>query len=133
MAKVICMLGKKAGRLLVVDREENNKRGQARWRCVCKCGNEPIVEGNNLRNGTTVSCGCFRREIFERQHERSLSHGYGRRGKRPRIYSAWKNARHHGKTQLDFLEFLQQQRMKEEWTCSPKTSTGTNLNRALPT
>ncbi len=117
MAKLVCMLGKKAGRLLVVDREENNKRGQARWRCVCKCGNEPIVEGNNLRNGNTISCGCFRQEIFERQHERSLIHGYSRRGKTSKTYYAWKNARHHGKTQLDFPKFLQQQSVKEETPC----------------
>src|SRR5947207_2921644 len=114
MAKVICMLGEKAGRLLVVDREENNKRGQARWRCVCDCRNECVVIGNNLRNGNTVSCGCFQKETIEKQHKLSLTHGYGRRGKRPKIYSAWKNARHHGKTQLDFLEFLQQQSKKKE-------------------
>ena len=112
MAKVICMLGKIAGRLLVLDREANNKRGQARWRCVCECGNECVVLGSNLRNGNTVSCGCFRQEIFERQHERSLKHGYNRRGKTSKTYYRWKNARHWGKTQLDFLGFLQQQRTK---------------------
>src|ERR1700676_31008 len=112
MAKLFCMLGKKVGRLLVVDREENNKRGQARWRCVCDCGKESIVLGAHLRNGNTVSCGCFQQETIEKQHERSLIHGYGRRGKRPKIYYAWKNARHHGKTQLDFPEFLQQQSVK---------------------
>src|SRR5260370_42688457 len=98
MAKLICMLGKKVGRLLVVDRETNTKIGQARWRCICVCGKESIVLGAHLRNGNTVSCGCFQKETIEKQHAATLTHGYGRRGKRPKIYSSWKNARHQKKT-----------------------------------
>lgn len=28
------------------------------WFCVCLCGNIVLVEGSDLRRGTTLSCGC---------------------------------------------------------------------------
>lgn len=33
-----------------------------RWRCVCDCGNETIVDTRNLLTGHTKSCGCKRYE-----------------------------------------------------------------------
>lgn len=32
------------------------------WRCKCDCGNEIVVKGTNLRDGTTKSCGCIQKE-----------------------------------------------------------------------
>ena len=32
------------------------------WNCLCECGNERVVEGKSLRQGTSVSCGCFNKE-----------------------------------------------------------------------
>ena len=32
-----------------------------RWECVCDCGNIHVVTANNLRNGSTISCGCAHR------------------------------------------------------------------------
>lgn len=29
-----------------------------RWRCICDCGNETIVDTRNLMTGNTRSCGC---------------------------------------------------------------------------
>ena len=51
--------GQKFGRLTVIERAENNKRGQARWRCRCDCGNEVVVVGSFLTSGETKSCGCL--------------------------------------------------------------------------
>ena len=31
-----------------------------RWRCICDCGNETIVDTRNLITGHTKSCGCKR-------------------------------------------------------------------------
>lgn len=28
------------------------------WLCQCKCGNEVVVSGSNLKSGNTKSCGC---------------------------------------------------------------------------
>src|SRR5258708_7290701 len=111
---LIDMSGKTIGRMLVIDRAENTRKGKVCWRCVCKCGTETIVTGSDLRTGNTRSCGCLK---DERTAERSLIHGQGRRKKRTKIYTRWKNLRHIQRTELPFLEFLQQQSTKEETQC----------------
>ena len=62
MCKVKNMIDQKFGRLTVIERRGSNKRGDALWLCKCDCGNEIIVKGSNLRNGTTKSCGCLHKE-----------------------------------------------------------------------
>ncbi len=59
MCKLINLIGKQFTRLTVVKRVENTKWNTTRYLCKCSCGNETIVEGNNLRRGTTKSCGCL--------------------------------------------------------------------------
>ena len=63
MGGVINMLGQRFGRLLVIERLENNARGQARWRCVCDCGEYVDTLGSYLRNGDTKSCGCLSKDL----------------------------------------------------------------------
>lgn len=60
--QLIDMIGKKYGRLTVIARAENSAKGRARWLCKCDCGNEKIVLGKHLRNGSTQSCGCLNKE-----------------------------------------------------------------------
>jgi len=56
--------GHKYGRLTVAKRAENTESGEeARWLCVCECGNERAVRGTSLRNGHTQSCGCLRQAL----------------------------------------------------------------------
>ena len=62
MNKLIDLMGQKFGRLTVIERAENTKDGRAQWKCKCDCGNELIVRGKNLRNGSTKSCGCLQKE-----------------------------------------------------------------------
>lgn len=53
--------GQKFGRLFVVSSAP--KRGHAHaFNCVCECGSETVVLGRHLRDGGTVSCGCYRRQ-----------------------------------------------------------------------
>lgn len=59
MSKFIDVAGQKFGRLVVVERVENDKKGQAMWKCRCECGNECVVAGTYLRKGLTKSCGCL--------------------------------------------------------------------------
>lgn len=33
------------------------------WECKCECGNIFVTSGNNLRDGTTKSCGCLQKEV----------------------------------------------------------------------
>lgn len=40
-----------------------NKRHRSLWRCKCKCGNEKVVVGSELKRGKTKSCGCMNETI----------------------------------------------------------------------
>lgn len=50
--------GQKFGRLIVLQYVGNSKYRNSIWRCKCDCGNYKNVEGRNLCNGATQSCGC---------------------------------------------------------------------------
>jgi len=63
MPSFIDLTKKRFGRLTVIERAENAKCGNIRWRCICDCGNETIPQSVSLRNGTTQSCGCLQKEI----------------------------------------------------------------------
>ena len=56
------MIGKRFGRLTVIEEFASDKRGRY-YRCICDCGNitRPIY-GPSLRLGRTKSCGCIQRE-----------------------------------------------------------------------
>lgn len=63
MGKLIDLTGQRFGRLVVLERAENSKRGNTRWKCKCDCGNERVIEGNALRREHTKSCGCRAKEV----------------------------------------------------------------------
>ena len=59
--------GNKYGRLTVLYRdykeeEKHSTRGSTYWKCKCDCGQEISVLRSSLINGSTKSCGCFRKE-----------------------------------------------------------------------
>lgn len=41
-----------------------DKRGTY-WLCKCECGNETTTRASALINGTTSSCGCYHKEVFQ--------------------------------------------------------------------
>lgn len=51
-------IGMKFGKLTVIERKENDKRGKTRWLCECECGNKKEVSARYLRIGFVTSCGC---------------------------------------------------------------------------
>jgi len=53
------IIGQRFGRLVVLSLEEKRKSGQLVWKCQCDCGNITMVQGCNLKNGHTKSCGCI--------------------------------------------------------------------------
>ena len=59
-ASLISLIGNRYGKLLVIERAENNRFGHVCYRCKCDCGGEAIVDAANLRNGNTNSCGCIK-------------------------------------------------------------------------
>ena len=61
--KQIDLTGRKFGRLEVIERV-----GEAKWRCLCECGNETIVKTGNLTSGGTQSCGCYHKDRTSETH-----------------------------------------------------------------
>lgn len=72
MGKAENLLGQRFGRLVVIERGENTKNGNAQWLCKCDCGNpEPtLVVATNLKSGKTRSCGCLQKEIASITHSK---------------------------------------------------------------
>jgi hypothetical protein len=59
MPKLIDLTDQKFGRLTVNSRSVNCGGGRVAWECLCECGNiVKKVLGQNLKNGSTKSCGC---------------------------------------------------------------------------
>lgn len=65
MGKKVEMIGRRFGRWLVTaETEKRGQKGAIVYHCVCDCGKEKDVNGMNLRNGSSTSCGCYNREII---------------------------------------------------------------------
>lgn len=77
---LINLVGSRFGRLVVSDRAPNKsaRDTNARWNCICDCGNETIAYGQDLRRGKQRSCGCY-------DAEQKLKHGMSAQPE----YRAW--------------------------------------------
>lgn len=86
MAKFTDLTGRKFGSLTVLGMAEDacspNGRVRRRWNCVCDCGTEKTVYGENLTGGKTLSCGCLQRK---RASQVRTKHG----GTDSRLYGVW--------------------------------------------
>lgn len=54
------LAGKRFIRLTAIDIASTNG-GITRWRCLCDCGAEKIVQRGNLTSGAVKSCGCLQK------------------------------------------------------------------------
>lgn len=83
MPKTIEMIGKRFGRLLVIEESGQRIDGQRAWVCRCDCGKitNPI-RGHSLRCGDTTSCGCVHKEKTARTF---TTHGKSN----TRLYNVW--------------------------------------------
>jgi len=52
------LLGKKFGKLIVIERSGTDSKGKPLWKCQCDCEKQTIVRSQNLITGITKSCGC---------------------------------------------------------------------------
>jgi len=87
-AKLIDITGMKFGMLTVVERsEQNTKSREAKWICLCSCGNTTVTRGSKLRNGTVKSCGCLQR-IASIEANTTHNHSYSN------TYKIWSNMIH---------------------------------------
>ncbi len=68
--------GKRFGRLVVLSYAGRDKGNNAKWLCKCDCGNEKVILGVHLQNGTTRSCTCLRKEL---KSNWNITHGQSRK------------------------------------------------------
>jgi len=88
MIPVTDCTGQRFERWLVIKFASVNKNGQALWHCRCDCGTERDVLGFCLRRGTSISCGCYQKEVASKyciEHKQGLIHGM----RNTREYTLW--------------------------------------------
>lgn len=63
------VIGKRFGKLVVLERLENAKDASKVYKCKCACGNTTEVNGKYLYNGDTRSCGCYEKDFKKYQEK----------------------------------------------------------------
>ena len=78
------LTGRRFNHLVVIsrapDRVTPSGSKSVAWNCVCDCGKQVTVRSNELRRGTTKSCGCYRSAMH-------TTHGK----RHSRLYNIWQN------------------------------------------
>lgn len=62
MPRKLNLIGQRFGKLVVIE-PAPSKSGKTYWKCKCDCGNYKTVQGNHLKNGKVISCGCYKKEV----------------------------------------------------------------------
>lgn len=86
MSHVRNLIGKKFGKLKVIERDGSDKSGNAMWLCICECGSERVVRSYDLISGRTRGCGCVQKEYVTK-------HGCAKRSGMTPEYKIWKGIR----------------------------------------
>jgi hypothetical protein len=80
--------GQKFERLLAIEPIRGGKK--IKWRCLCDCGNERLIDGAKLRNGESRSCGCLQKELqSSRIAQSNLRHGHNKKGQQTKTHKSW--------------------------------------------
>lgn len=66
------LIGQKFFKLLVLE-EVSSINNRTAWKCLCDCGIIKIVKTDNLRDGSTKSCGCWNDEQRSKRAENMYS------------------------------------------------------------
>ena len=111
MSKLIDLTGKRFGRLTVLEKVENKgKTTNARWLCLCDCGNTTEVLGTTLRRGESTSCGCYRAEYWGKKLKK-----HGESG--TRLATEWYHMRERCRRNIPHFKYWAGRGIKvcEEW------------------
>ena len=94
------LIGKQFGRLRVIEFAGLNNQRHARWKCLCDCGKQTIIDGGSLTRikGNTKSCGCLRSETTIKTHQ--LPKG---KAAFNLLYAQYKSKQNQGKKHKFFL------------------------------
>lgn len=60
------LIGKRYGRLIVVEFSHVGRNRKSYYKCLCDCGNYTITDKTKLDSGHTSSCGCLQREAIRK-------------------------------------------------------------------
>ncbi|MEM7578243.1 MAG: AP2 domain-containing protein [Cyanobacteria bacterium P01_A01_bin.80] len=83
MGKREDLIGRRFGKLVVLEYAFTNKHRQTNWKCECDCGRKIVIRAACLKRGTSKSCGCLRGGVFK--------HGYARQRNNSKTYIVWGN------------------------------------------
>jgi hypothetical protein len=89
-------MGRRYGRLLVVDVDVDLGRKSDRFQliCRCECGQKTTVSVRNLQKGNTKSCGCLQGELRVAVGIKNMVHGGASTGVlsggETSIYASWR-------------------------------------------
>lgn len=81
MGQFTDLTGRRFGRWTVLGRVKTDARATI-WRCRCDCGTIANVRGGHLCDGSTLSCGCYKRELTKK---RLTKHGHHDE----KLYKVW--------------------------------------------
>lgn len=74
-SRFIDLSGLQVGRLTVIGPAgRHHKTGAIHWHCRCECGNEIVVDGQNLRKAMAKSCGCLQRDVRRQMNRDAAIH-----------------------------------------------------------
>ena len=76
------IVGKRFGRLLVLEEAGKNKYNNVLVRCICDCGNKKVVRFLDLKSNHTKSCGCYSKEMASKKFS---THGL----RHTQLYKVW--------------------------------------------
>ena len=72
--KVKSLIGKRFGRLTVLDIAGKDNQKKYFWLCKCDCGNIKKIRGSSLNFGSTKSCGCLWKEALLENGKKGTHH-----------------------------------------------------------
>jgi hypothetical protein len=76
------IIGRKYGRLTIIELSGMDINGNKYFRCRCDCGNEKEVSYRNMHTGHTKSCGCYMLEARRSAKSHGMTH--------EKLYGVWK-------------------------------------------
>ena len=84
------LTGRVFGYLKVLHQSPRATKSTTYWVCQCDCNQLSTVSSQELRNGTTKSCGCKRKELIG---DAKRTHGHSPKSGLSSEYRSWRNMR----------------------------------------
>lgn len=79
----IDIIGKRFGKLTVLEFDHKDKNRKKYYLCKCDCGNTKVINRNNLVTGGSKSCGCTNISRLKQ-----ATHKYNK-ATHPKLYNTW--------------------------------------------